>query len=80
MRRDDRYGIYWDASVILSVLLTDVHDDEAQNWADREKSIHLISTLAYAETCAVIARMQRDGLLADILYYGFLIPVRLYLF
>jgi predicted nucleic acid-binding protein len=58
--------IYWDASAILSALFTDVHSDEAQKWARQKESIHLISSLAYAETCAVIARMQRERLLADI--------------
>ena len=59
--------VYWDASAILSTLFTDLHSDEAQKWARRKESIHLISGLAYAETCAVITRMQRERLLADIL-------------
>ena len=67
MPRDDRHVIYWDASAILSTLFTDIHSDEAKNWSHREESIHLISTLAYAEICAVIARMQRERILADIL-------------
>lgn len=32
-----------------------------------EEGVHFISTLAYSETCAVIARMQREQILADIL-------------
>ena len=67
MPGDDPHVIYWDASAILSALFTDEHTDEAQKWAHKEESIHLISTLTYTETCAVIARLQRDGLLADIL-------------
>ncbi|HIC90799.1 MAG TPA: PIN domain-containing protein [Syntrophaceae bacterium] len=66
MRRDDFQVIYWDTSAILSALFKDRHSDEAQRWAHRE-GIHLVSTLAYAETCAVIARMQREHLLADLL-------------
>lgn len=58
--------IYWDASAILSVLFEDSHSLYARDWAER-KGLHLISTLSYAETCAVIARMRRDRLLADIL-------------
>jgi predicted nucleic acid-binding protein len=59
-------AIYWDASAILSVLFEDSHSPDALDWTKRE-AFHLISTLAYAETCAVIARMRKDRLLADIL-------------
>lgn len=59
--------IYWDASAILSALFKDRHSDEAQKWAHQQESTHLMSTLAYTETCAIIARMQRDSLLADVL-------------
>ncbi|MCP4669257.1 MAG: type II toxin-antitoxin system VapC family toxin [Deltaproteobacteria bacterium] len=58
--------VYWDASAILSILFTDKHSQIAKRWADRE-GFHLISTLAYAETCAVIARMKRENLLSDLL-------------
>ena len=63
---DDFRAIYWDTSAILSALFKDSHSDVAQKWV-HEKGIHLISTLAYAETCAVIARMRREGVFADIL-------------
>jgi len=66
MQRDDVHVIYWDASAILSALFKDRHSNEAQNWANQKNNIHLMSTLAYAETCAVVSRMQRDGILADI--------------
>jgi predicted nucleic acid-binding protein len=58
--------IYWDASAVLSVLFEDRHSVHAQDWAKRE-GYHLLSTLSYTETCAVMARMRRDRLLADIL-------------
>jgi len=58
--------VYWDASAILSVLFTDKHSQIAKRRADRE-GFHLISTLAYAETCAVIARVKRENLLSDLL-------------
>lgn len=67
MPRNDPHVIYWDASALLSALFKDRYSDEAQKWAQQEDSIHLISTLAYTETCAVIARIQRDSLLADLL-------------
>jgi len=67
MPKDDPHVIYWDASAILSALFKDRHSDEAQKWAHQEESIHLISTLVYAETCAVIARMERERILADIM-------------
>ena len=58
--------IYWDASAILSVLFSDSHSDFARTLAHRD-GVHLVSTLAYAETCAVIGRLQREGILADVL-------------
>ena len=58
--------IYWDASAILSVLFTDRNSEIAGRWAHKE-GIHLISSLARAETYAVIARFRREGQLTDIL-------------
>jgi len=58
--------IYWDASAVLSVLFQDSHSDSARALAQR-RGFHLVSTLAYTETCAVIARIAREGILADIL-------------
>ncbi|MEN8129999.1 MAG: type II toxin-antitoxin system VapC family toxin [Pseudomonadota bacterium] len=58
--------IYWDASAVLSVLFDDRYSPEAQRWAKKDV-VHLISTLAYVETCAVIARIQREGVLARVL-------------
>jgi predicted nucleic acid-binding protein len=58
--------VYWDASAVLSVIFEDSHSRNALDWAQR-KGLHLISTLSYAETCAVVARMRRDRMLADIL-------------
>lgn len=58
--------IYWDASAILSILFQDRHSIEAMQFASVE-GIHFVSTLAYAETYAVINRIGREKLLADIL-------------
>jgi len=58
--------LYWDASAVLSVLFRDAFTDDAQMRV-QEKGVHLMSTLTYAETCAVIARMQREAILSDIL-------------
>jgi predicted nucleic acid-binding protein len=66
MTKNEVRPIYWDASAVLSVLFEDCHSVHAQDWAKRE-GYHLLSTLSYTETCAVIARMRRDRLLADIL-------------
>ena len=59
-------AIYWDASVVLSILFQDAYSEEAQRWA-RQKGVHLISTLAYAEVYAVIHRIRRERVLADVL-------------
>lgn len=58
--------VYWDTSAILSVLFKDAHSEKARNLADQD-GVHLISSLGYAEACAVLARIGREGLLTDIL-------------
>ncbi len=59
-------AVYWDASAILSVLFEDEHSKKATLIAD-EKALHLISTLGYAESCAVLARIKREGMISEIL-------------
>jgi predicted nucleic acid-binding protein len=56
--------IYWDASAILSVLFRDNHSDVATKWAAR-RAIHLMSSLAHAETWAVASRMKREGIVVE---------------
>ena len=51
--------VYWDSSALLSALFTDNHSKRAKKWADTE-GVHFVSTLAYAEVCAVVARLQRE--------------------
>jgi len=57
--------IYWDTSAVLSSLFTDDHSRQAQYWANRD-GFHFLSTLTCAETYAVIARMQRERRVAEI--------------
>lgn len=57
-------AIYWDASAILSALIGDSHSPDAMAWLKRDCT-HLVSTLAYAETCSVLSRMRRDGTISD---------------
>jgi predicted nucleic acid-binding protein len=66
MMKGSQPVIYWDTSAILSVLFKDEHSKKAKKLADQE-GVHLISSLGYAETCAVLARIGREGLLSDIL-------------
>ena len=66
MRPIDKHVIYWDSSSILSTLFKDNHSQEAVEWS-RKEGIHLMSTLAYAEVCAVISRLKRERLLTDVL-------------
>jgi predicted nucleic acid-binding protein len=61
---NDLQVIYWDASAILSTLFKDINSERATAWAEIE-GIHFISTLAYSEICAVIARMKKDRILSD---------------
>jgi predicted nucleic acid-binding protein len=54
---------YWDTSAIVAVLFSDEHSAEATQIA-RSAGTHLISSLAWAETHAVIARIERERFLA----------------
>lgn len=56
-----RTAVYWDASVILSLFTGDDHAEDALFWFSTD-SVHLISTLTYAEVCAVLRRFQREHL------------------
>lgn len=58
--------VYWDTSAIISALFKDAYSEVASAWA-RKEGVHLISTLAVAETYAVISRIQRERFLADVL-------------
>jgi predicted nucleic acid-binding protein len=58
--------IYWDASAILSALFSDSHSQTAKKWVDRG-GIHFMSSLSFAEVCAVISRMRREGFITDVL-------------
>jgi len=55
-----RAAVYWDASAVLSAVTSDVHSDSALAWYRRD-CVHLISTLAYAETCSVLSRLHREN-------------------
>lgn len=67
MPRDEIPVVYWDASAVLSVLLDEAHSAAAFKWL-RSEGVHLLSSLAYAETCAVILRLKRERILADVLF------------
>jgi predicted nucleic acid-binding protein len=66
MKNNTPSVVYWDSSAILSALFKDARSEEAIEWS-RKKGVHLISTLAYAEACAVITRLKREKILADVL-------------
>lgn len=58
--------LYWDASAVLSSLFRDANSDDAIRWS-RLDGVHLLSSLAYAETCAVIARLGREQVIPAVL-------------
>lgn len=58
--------IYWDSSAVLSTLFHDTHSEEATARA-RGPAIHLLSSLAWAEVHAVVARIERERALATVL-------------
>ncbi|MCI5224115.1 MAG: PIN domain-containing protein [Candidatus Electrothrix sp. AR4] len=53
--------VYWDASAVLSLLFDDIHTKSAQSWWKRSRTVHLLSSLAFVETAAVIGRLERTG-------------------
>jgi predicted nucleic acid-binding protein len=57
-------AIYWDTSAVLSVLFRDEHSTRSRRLA-RSDGAHLVSSLAWAEAHAVMARLERDGSLAS---------------
>lgn len=54
-----RYAVYWDASAVISSLLDDAHTSDALAWLHKDCA-HLMSSLAYAETCSILSRLFRD--------------------
>lgn len=52
-------ALYWDASAILSVLIEDPHSKNARRRLAQEDP-HLVSSLAFAEVCAVLTRLARE--------------------
>lgn len=58
----DVLAFYWDASALLSVLAEDAHTRTAREISKRP-GLHLISSLAHAETSAVLHRLVRQDLL-----------------
>ncbi len=57
-------AIYWDTSAIISTLFQDAHTEAAQR-AKKRKAFHILSSLAIAETLAIISRIER-GLMSTL--------------
>ncbi len=66
MKKEKFVAVYWDASALLSALFKDSHSEEALKWSQKH-GVHLISSLAYAEVCAVISRLQNEKLVAKVI-------------
>jgi len=66
MRSEIASAVYWDSSAVLSALFRDRHSDEASKRA-RGSAVHFLSTLAWAEVHSVIARIERERVLAKVL-------------
>ncbi len=56
--------LYWDASAVLSLLFEDQHSAMAIAQM-QERRVHLVSSLTWAESHAVIKRMRRMGAISD---------------
>jgi predicted nucleic acid-binding protein len=52
--------LYWDTSALLSYFFTDLHSAIAQKYVKAE-GVHLLSSLAHAEACAVVAGMAKQA-------------------
>jgi predicted nucleic acid-binding protein len=59
--------IYWESSAVLSALFKDPNSRRAKLIAEGD-GLHLLTTLAYAEVNAVMARMKREHILTEVLY------------
>ncbi len=66
MRSEVGGAVYWDSSAALSALFRDEHSTAANKRAS-EPAVHFLSTLAWAEVLAVIARIERERVLAKVL-------------
>ena len=66
MKNKEQIVIYWDASAILSMIFQDVNSGAARKWIETD-AVHFVSSLAYAEVCAVLARMHTLKVLSDVL-------------
>ena len=62
--RDAETVLYWDASAVLSLLFHDSHSESAAAKLQTD-SAHLMSSLAWVETYAVIERVRRTGAAAE---------------
>ncbi len=58
-------AFYWDTSALISLLFHDEHSLSAKTHA-RKSGLHLLSSLAWVEVHAVIARMERVGELTEV--------------
>jgi predicted nucleic acid-binding protein len=58
--------VYWDSSAVLSALFRDKRSEEATARI-RGPAVHLLSSLAWAEVHAVVARLERERVLATVL-------------
>lgn len=63
-RRVSAGPIYWDASALVSLFVADSNAAAARRLA-AERGPHLVTTLAFAETCSVLRRIARLGALED---------------
>lgn len=66
MTSREQASVYWDSSAVLSVLFQDSHSGRATATA-RRSDVHLLSSLAWAEVHAVVARIERERALATVL-------------
>jgi predicted nucleic acid-binding protein len=61
--------LYWDASAVLSALVQDTHSKAAVRWSGRD-GLHLVSTLGWAETTAVLYRLAAEGHFTKVLLHS----------
>ena len=58
--------VYWDASALVAALFSEIHTVAARDLAAQERA-HLISSLAWVEVQATLARAIRDGRVSPVL-------------
>ncbi len=66
MKTPKSVAAYWDPTCVLSAIFKDTNSEKALNMSKKEGA-HFFSTLCYAQVCSVLARIQKEKKLTEVL-------------